>query len=252
MREILCEECHSIEADYRSEGRRLCAVCYFGDNIGLACSPGECEFPSCVNYFGIKLMNPNEYQQLAMRTKADPAKILERLSLGESKWMQMIVAFMGLVDEIGEVAGPLKKKIEYNGAEPDPVNMKEEIGDMLWRIAQLADAFGLKLEDCMTANISKLAKRYPSHYTDQQALNRDLEEERKALGPDEAFSMLFESAKEVQSESPEKLWSHGIPTAAGRYEGKFSLNESSYTFNIDFNPALKPWPGELPFYRRIG
>ena len=56
--------------------------------------------------------------------------------------------------------------------------MKEEIGDVLWRVAQLADAFDLKLEDCMTANIAKLSKRYPSHYSDRSALHRDLEVER--------------------------------------------------------------------------
>lgn len=184
-------------------------------------------------------MNPNEYQQLAMRTKADPATILDRLATGSPKWMQAIVAFMGLTDELGEVAGPLKKKIEYNGPDPDITNMKEEIGDMLWRIAQLADAFDLKLEDCMEANIAKLQKRYPERYSDHAALNRNLETERQTL---EGIQ---------QSDEGEILWLKGIPTEPGTYEAKASLNLTSVTWTFeDFKPG-NPWPSELSFYRKI-
>ena len=46
--EMLCKECHVIEASHGD----LCSVCYFGDNAGSACDPGECEYPGCEN-------NPN-------------------------------------------------------------------------------------------------------------------------------------------------------------------------------------------------
>ena len=123
-------------------------------------------------------MTPNDYQKLAMRTKAPTAVILDRLNSESVKYVQALVAIVGLADELGEIASPVKKKIEYGGPAPDLINMKEEIGDVLWRVAQLADAFDLKLEDCMTANIAKLSKRYPSHYSDRSALHRDLEVER--------------------------------------------------------------------------
>lgn len=40
-----CKECHIAAPTYGD----LCCTCYFGDNIGTACYPGECEFPGCEN-----------------------------------------------------------------------------------------------------------------------------------------------------------------------------------------------------------
>lgn len=146
-------------------------------------------------------MTPNEYQALAMRTKADPAKILARLNELGPAYLQAMIASNGHGNEHGEISDILKATIEYGKGPVDPIHLTEEIGDALWRLSQLADAFEIKIEDCMRANIEKLKKRYPDTFSDYLANNRNLAAEREALQlratphgspADEAFSMLFE------------------------------------------------------------
>lgn len=154
-------------------------------------------------------MTPNEYQALAMRTKADPAKILARLNELGPAYLQAMIASNGGTNEQGEISDILKATIEYGKGPIDPVHLTEEIGDALWRLSQLADAFGIKLEDCMRANIEKLRKRYPDTFSDYLANNRDLAAERNALErttphgspADEAFSMLFEKGGSLRTSS---------------------------------------------------
>ena len=129
-------------------------------------------------------MLPNEYQSLAVRSQADQQVILNRLYALGSKAMQADNAYRGLCNDIGELGDPIKKWIEY-GQELnlyDKGGIKEEAGDVLWRLAQLLDAVGLTLEECMEANIQKLKIRYPEGYSDFNAAeeNRDRDKEQTA------------------------------------------------------------------------
>jgi hypothetical protein len=58
----------------------------------------------------------------------------------------------------------------------------EEMGDLFWYAAFLADAMGVTFEDLFEANIAKFRARYPDKYSDDSAKNRDLESEREAMG----------------------------------------------------------------------
>lgn len=119
-------------------------------------------------------LNPNDYQKLAMRTKAPVELIRERWLNATDEAIQVETAFRGLSDECGEIASNLKSHIEY-GKEFDRSNMKEEVGDCLWRLAQICDACGFSIEQAMVANIKKLEVRYPDKYCDFRASeeNRD-------------------------------------------------------------------------------
>lgn len=125
-------------------------------------------------------MTTDEYQALAMRTEADQGLILLRLlNLGENA-MRLDNAARGLADEAGEVSAAVKKYIEY-GQPLDHVNLLEEVGDCLWRLAQICKAAGFTLTDAMSRNIAKLQQRYPEKYEDHLARDRKLEAERDAL-----------------------------------------------------------------------
>lgn len=63
----------------------------------------------------------------------------------------------------------------------DPVNIKEECGDILWYIAMLGRATGFTIEECMETNIAKLRKRFGEKFTEYDANNRDLNAEREVL-----------------------------------------------------------------------
>lgn len=129
-------------------------------------------------------MTANEYQAKALRTMADQGAIaIRRMVLDQcSKVTQLENGLRGLTDEVGEIAAAVKKYVEY-GQPLDTNNIKEEVGDCLWRLAQIADACGFTLEDAMKGNITKLMVRYPNKYSDAAAHddNRDRRLEAAAV-----------------------------------------------------------------------
>lgn len=86
---------------------------------------------------------------------------------------------MGLVTESGEMMDAFKKL--YYGKPIDRTNIIEELGDVMWYVSRMCDILGVTLEQVMAINIAKLTKRYPEKFTEEAALNRDLDGERKIL-----------------------------------------------------------------------
>lgn len=69
---------------------------------------------------------------------------------------------MGLVGEAGEVAEKAKKVYRDNGgviSEEQKQEIKKELGDVLWYIAQIATELNLSLEDVAESNLEKLLSR---------------------------------------------------------------------------------------------
>ena len=91
-------------------------------------------------------------------------------------------ALFGLETEVGELIDPYKKFWFYGGQKPvDMVNVKEEIGDILWYLSILMDEVGTDFNTEMLRVTAKLHARYPEKFTSKQATHRDLEQERKVL-----------------------------------------------------------------------
>jgi len=95
-------------------------------------------------------MEFNEYQLLARQTATynDNYKI--------------IYPCLGLCGESGEVAEKIKKIIRDKNNEmtdADREEIKKELGDVLWYIANLALDLNLNLEDIAVGNITKLLDR---------------------------------------------------------------------------------------------
>jgi NTP pyrophosphatase (non-canonical NTP hydrolase) len=125
-------------------------------------------------------MNTQEYMQRAIALESnDYTAIGQRLS---HKHIQRILhALLGLCTETGELQDSLKKALYY-GKDIDRINIKEEIGDLLWYINLLIYEMGFSWEEVMLANIEKLEFRYKDkQFKESQALNRDLNEERRIL-----------------------------------------------------------------------
>lgn len=102
-------------------------------------------------------MDFKEYQRLAQRTE-------KTLPLPQALQHGML----GIITEAGELGDTIKKSVIYE--KPlDFNNVEEEIGDLLWYIAVVANACGINLEDCAVKNIEKLWKRYPEKYTNEHA-----------------------------------------------------------------------------------
>lgn len=91
---------------------------------------------------------------------------------GNTDVESMIHASMGISGEAGEIIDAIKKTWIYN--KPlDVENIKEEIGDVLFYLTELATLVGYSLEEAMLDNAKKLEKRYPTgKYSDADAQAR--------------------------------------------------------------------------------
>jgi NTP pyrophosphatase (non-canonical NTP hydrolase) len=91
---------------------------------------------------------------------------------------------VGLVTESAELLDAYKKHKWY-GREIDTVNMKEEIGDMLWYLIQLCDELDYSLDKAKVDNIQKLKKRYPEGFKDVK--KRDTQRELSHIDNEEVI-----------------------------------------------------------------
>lgn len=124
-------------------------------------------------------MNSKAYIKDAIRTESTNFSAMnERLMDDGTK--RLLHAGIGLSTEAGEFLDALKKHIFY-GKELDKVNLAEEMGDMFWYMAIVADELGFEFEEVMEKNIAKLKARYGDKFTEEKAEKRDLNTERNIL-----------------------------------------------------------------------
>jgi len=93
--------------------------------------------------------------------------------------IDIIHCILGKATEAGELLELLKATL--TGTPFDPTNFHEEIFDGQWYDAIGCKAVGMTFEEGQARNIAKLKKRFPDKFKADDANNRDLIEERKAL-----------------------------------------------------------------------
>ena len=119
-------------------------------------------------------MKYEDYKEQSQRTFPN---LKDELRKGLSDELHMV---MGISTEAGELLDAYKKHFAY-GKDLDVVNVGEEIADIMWYISNLCRIKGIDLEEMMQRNIDKLKARYPEKFTQENALNRDLNNERNIL-----------------------------------------------------------------------
>ena len=98
----------------------------------------------------------------------------------DDKHWHLLHGIMGISTETGELMDVMKKKLAYNKP-ADVVNVKEEIGDVLWYVAYIIHTQGWDIESIMERNIEKLRVRFGEKFSLDKAIHRDLPAERKVL-----------------------------------------------------------------------
>ena len=97
-------------------------------------------------------MEINDYQRAARRTSL-------QTDIGGD---YVVYPLLGLMAEAGELANKIKKIHRDNGGQysyPAWLDLKAELGDILWYVAELASQMNFTLEDVAASNLSKLADR---------------------------------------------------------------------------------------------
>ncbi len=90
----------------------------------------------------------NEYQKHAYNLISE-----------EGKKDMITNGVLGLAGEAGECCD-IVKKYKYQGHDLDKEHLKDELGDVLWYIAETASGLGITLEEVAEYNLNKLHKRY--------------------------------------------------------------------------------------------
>lgn len=102
-------------------------------------------------------MDFSEYQRQTRQTDQRPGAALEDIA----------VHLLGLLGEAGSVATEYKKKLRDGDAHAwwKP-RMREEMGDLLWYLATLANKLELDLDEVANANLEKTRNRWLSSSSD--------------------------------------------------------------------------------------
>ena len=97
-------------------------------------------------------MEFNEYQKIARSTAVYPEEY------------KVVYPALGLCGEAGEVAEKVKKTVRGDSSLNEVQgNIAQELGDVLWYLAILADDLEVDLEDIVQNNIDKLKRRMKSN-----------------------------------------------------------------------------------------
>ena len=90
----------------------------------------------------------NEYQRHAYNLISE-----------EGKKDMITNGVLGLAGEAGECCD-IVKKYRYQGHDLDREHLKDELGDVLWYVAETASGLGITLEEVARFNLEKLRSRY--------------------------------------------------------------------------------------------
>ncbi len=109
-------------------------------------------------------MDLDEYQRLANQTDQRPGQDGEAL----------VFPLIGLASEVGSLMNQYKKRIRDGEAHAFfPERVAEELGDVMWYIANLASKFQLSLEAIAETNLRRTGERWATADSDSAAMLPD-------------------------------------------------------------------------------
>lgn len=104
----------------------------------------------------------NEYQKQAYNLISE-----------EGKKDMITNGVLGLAGECGECCD-IVKKYKYQGHDLNKEHLKDELGDVLWYLAETASGLGITLEEVAQYNLDKLHKRYHGDkFNANDSINRE-------------------------------------------------------------------------------
>jgi NTP pyrophosphatase (non-canonical NTP hydrolase) len=137
-------------------------------------------------------MELNEYQRQANLTDQ---------RAGESPPESLVFPLIGIASEVGALINQYKKRIRDGEAHDFfSARASEELGDVLWYVANVADKLELRLEDIAQLNLRRTRERWPTEGSDAPV---ELLDERFPL---EEQLPRQASVKFIQTSKDERHW----------------------------------------------
>lgn len=116
-------------------------------------------------------MDFDRYQKEALCTDRVPAR------QGSDDVLSLIVPMLGLAGETGQLLSEYKKHLRDGEAHRlFKERVSEELGDLLWYIANVASKFDLTLDEIAAANLAKVKARWATERTEPLCFDATLPE----------------------------------------------------------------------------
>jgi len=113
----------------------------------------------------------NSYQKEALRTDRVPAPA------GADDAASLMVPMLGLAGETGQLLSEYKKHLRDGEAHRlFKERVSEELGDLLWYIANVASKFDLTLDEIAAANLIKVRGRWTADHAEPLSFDAELSE----------------------------------------------------------------------------
>jgi NTP pyrophosphatase (non-canonical NTP hydrolase) len=117
------------------------------------------------------MMDFDNYQKKALATDRVPARA------GRDDALSLIVPMLGLAGETGQLLSEYKKHLRDGEAHRlFKERVSEELGDLLWYIANVASKFDLSLDEIAVANLAKVKARWATERTEPLCFDATLPE----------------------------------------------------------------------------
>jgi NTP pyrophosphatase (non-canonical NTP hydrolase) len=185
-------------------------------------------------------MDLNSYQTIAKQTDQVPSR--GDVSVG----IDIIVPLLGLAGETGELLSEYKKQLrDGDSHQLFRERVAEELGDLLWYIANVASKFDLSLQEIADANLAKTQDRWGK--ADSSHINFDA-----GYGPAESFPRQFEvELREVTIDGAMKIRAYVDGKKIGADLDDNAYDPDGYRFHDVFHLAYVAVLGWSPVVRDL-
>lgn len=171
--------------EYQKQANEFCSPTFFGDDFELTI------FTDALDNASKSCEELDHYKRALFYDNRDKYALggSDPIQLEKQSDIDLLHSILGIVTETGEIGSALVKSLDQyrnninaTSLEFDAVNMKEELGDLLWYVALGCKALDVNMDRVAERNIEKLSSRYPGKvFSTEKALNRDHEAERVIL-----------------------------------------------------------------------
>jgi NTP pyrophosphatase (non-canonical NTP hydrolase) len=158
----------------------------------------------------------------------------------------VMVPLLGLVGEVGSVATAYKKRLRDGaGFQLGKQRIREELGDVLWYVATLADSFELDLEDVAAASLERAKDRWRTSEEDRVLLDESAPESEQL--PRLARFTFTPTVRPTDGRTVVALTRDGVPvgdplTDASRIDDDYRYHDAfhlAYVAVLGWSPVMR-------------